>query len=465
MQLLYPIGLLALAGLIIPVIIHLWNVKKGKTLKIGSIALLGESARASSKSLHIKDWPLFILRCLLLILITILLAQPYFKKANGQKKQSGWVLVQKDQFKQVYNVQKKTIDSLLDLGFELHEFNLGFEAMTLQDTLTAVEERELSYSSLFKQLNSQLPAHFPVYLFAGHQLNQFNGTLPTIALDLKWKTTLTTDTLKQWTSQFEGKSYQAQSTPSLTSYTAVANGAAPPIIEVLIHDPSGTDRKYVEAALNAMGDFTKRKITIKTWGAGAEPEAMVGFWLSDQQIDQKHLSRLKNGGKLFTYAKGKIRALGTSLNLSNRAWGNYQTVNLYQSIIPIQLGGEMVWSDGFGHPILSKETKGNYEQYHFYSRFDPKWTDLVWSEQFVKALMPVVYTDQDAMDFGFEYHPADQRQLAQAQKQFIQLNSSAALEKNSISTPLDHLFWLLAFLILIIERILSFRKQTKLKHV
>lgn len=464
MHLLYPIGLFALAGLIIPVIIHLWNVKRGKTLKIGSIALMGESAKASSKSWHIKDWPLFILRCLLLVLIAFLLAQPYLKKASSAKNQTGWVLLEKDQLKQIDATQKQTIDSLLNLGFELHEFNLGFKQMTWKDT-TAVEKRELSYTSLFKQLNNQLPAHFPVYLFANHQLHNFDGNLPSIAFDLKWKTPISTDTLKNWNSSFAGKNYEAQSSPSLTSYKAIADGTSAPVIDVLIYEPNGADRKYIEAALNAISDFTERKISLKTWGADANVEASVGFWLSDQPIDQKHLSKLKTGANLFTYAKGKTKTTTTLLNLGNGTWGNYPMVQLYQSITPVQPTGETVWSDGFGQAILSKETNENYHNYRFYSRFNPQWTDLVWSEQLVKALLPIIYANQDVIDFGFEDHSLDQRQLAQGQKELIRLNASAVLEKSSISTPLQQLFWLLAFLVLIIERILSFRKQTKLKHV
>ncbi len=465
MQLLYPIGLFALAGLIIPVIVHLWNVKRGKTLKIGSISLLGESAKASSKSWHIKDWPLFILRCLLLILIAILLSQPYFKKVDGSKKQQGWVLVEKGQLKQIYHAQKQTIDSLMNLGFELHGFNLGFPLISLKDTVASVEEQQLSYTALFKQLNSQLPAHFPVYLFAGQQLRHFDGALPSIAFDLKWKTPVSIDTLKHWASQFAGKNYQAQSSPSLTSYTTVADGTNIPSIEVLIYDPNGTDRKYVEAALNAIADFTKRKITIKTWDGETNLRADVGFWLSDQTIDQKHLAKLKTGANLLMYAKGKTRATTTTLNLSSTTWGNYLNVDLYQSIIPIQPSGEVVWSDGFGRPILSKIPNENYQEYRFYSRFNAQWTDLVWSEQFVKALMPMVYAHQEAIDFGFEDHPSDQRELAQAQNQLIQLQSSAVVAKSSTQTSLNQLFWLLAFLVLILERILSFRKQTRLDHV
>jgi hypothetical protein len=83
----------------------------------------------------------------------------------------------------------------------------------------------------------------------------------------------------------------------------------------------------------------------------------------------------------------------------------------------------------------------------------------------VSALMPMVYANQETVDFGFEDHPSDQRQLAQVQNQLIQLKSSAIVAKNSTTTALDQLFWVLTFLVLIIERILSFRKQTRLNHV
>ena len=65
LQLLNPIWLFAIGGIVIPLIIHLWNIKKGKTLKVGSISLLGESSRQSAKSLKLIDLLLLFLRCLL----------------------------------------------------------------------------------------------------------------------------------------------------------------------------------------------------------------------------------------------------------------------------------------------------------------------------------------------------------------------------------------------------------------
>lgn len=465
MQLLYPIGLLALAGLVIPVLIHLWNIKKGKTLKIGSIALLGESAKASSKSWHIKDWPLFIIRCLLLILIAFLLAQPVWQQKKLHTQQKGWILLEKGQFQAVYQSQKQLIDSLLKLGFELHDFNVGFNLLKLQDSATVAEPRQLSYTSLIKQLNSQLSSNFPVYLFSTQRLNDLDGPLPTIAFQLNWKKLKTSDTLKNWTSTFAGKSYEAKSTPAFTSYQALAEAKNVPAIEVLIHDPKGTDRKYVQAALNAIADFTKRKINTSNWDNYVGKPASLGFWLSDQAIDPSHLSKLKKGANLLTYVKGKIHTTPSTLILNEGNGAGEAEIQLQQYVMAPSLSGQLIWTDGAGNALLSKETKENYQYYRFYSRFNPQWTDLVWNEQFVKALMPIVYGDQEAIDFGFETHPTDQRQWAAGQKQVLQGHTAGAVLQHQIITPLQQWFWLLAFLVLIIERILSFSKQKKLSHV
>ncbi|RZL52911.1 MAG: hypothetical protein EOO93_21765 [Pedobacter sp.] len=102
MQLLFPIGLLAISSLIVPILIHLWNVKKGRTLKIGSISLLGESSTLQSKSLKIKDWLLFLVRCLLLLMLTIILCSPYILNESQPRKEKGWIMISAALLKEVY---------------------------------------------------------------------------------------------------------------------------------------------------------------------------------------------------------------------------------------------------------------------------------------------------------------------------------------------------------------------------
>jgi len=461
LQLLYPIGLLALAGLIIPVIIHLWSVKQGKTLKIGSIALLGESANTSSKSIKITDLLLFFLRCLILILIAFLLAQPYLKKTSKITKNSGWILMDKNQFNKIYGSNKKTVDSLLNLGFELHNFNLGFHQFLLKDSLLkANESSSLSYSSLFNQLNKQVPSGYPVYLFADYQLKNFDSNLPKPSFKLIWKEIENTDTLKTWSTKFLGKTYEGKSTPTQTSYSTQTTQDLP-VISVLIYDPLGTDSKYIKAGLGAISDFTKRKIEFKNWNNSAKVKADVGFWLSDQPISTSDLSKLKDGARFLNYQKGKVSIENSNLHIDET---EDQAIELRKRIAPENLSGEIIWTDGFGQPILVSESSFKKKQFHFCSRFNPQWTDLVWSEQFVKALIPIVLGNQNAKDFGFEDNSLDQRTIDKTQFNEAKIGKSSNYIKTE-SKNLDYLLWLIAFMVLIIERILSFRKKANLDYV
>jgi len=457
LQLLYPIGLLALAGLIIPVIIHLWSVKQGKTLKIGSIALLGESASATSKSFKLTDWLLFILRCLILILITFILTQPFFSKKIKTTTNSGWILVQPNQFRNVYQGHKKSIDSLLTLGFELHEFNLGFKSFKLADTVNQPNKvSSLSYSSLFKKLDTQIPSGYTAYLFAAKKVINFNGDLPNTSYKLVWKDIVNKDTSTTWTTQFLGKTYLGKSTANATTYTSAA-AANLPAISVSIYDPVGNDAKYVRSALNAIADFTKRKIAIQNFNTATAAQADVIFWLSEQEPAFK---KLKAGAKIFAYKKGKVANVNATLSLTDGT-SNSNEIKLFKHIHTDNESGKIVWKDGYGEPILLNDKK-NY--FSFYSRLNPQWTDLVWNEQFVNALMPIVLGEKNSTDFGFETHSSDQRVIAAEQNLNIAVNKSGSVIEVSKNEPLYVFLWILALITLLIERILSFRK-TKLNHV
>ncbi|PHK02421.1 hypothetical protein VF10_38605, partial [Nostoc linckia z13] len=316
MQLLYPIGFLALAGLLIPVIIHLWSVKQGKILKIGSIALLGESASVSSKSFKLTDWLLFILRCLLIILIAFILVQPFLNTKVDQKT-AGWILVSPNQFHQAYKTDRKVIDSLLNLGYELHEFDLGFEKMTLADTVTSDKENSgLSYSSLLKALQYKIPSSYTAYVYADERLINYSGAMPKTAYKLIWKSNLATDSAKFWTTNYLGKTYEAKSTQYVTTYTEDTQSNLPSL-SVVIYEPNGNDRQYVKAALNAIADFSKRNISIQDFNRSNAKNADVVFWLSEQSINA-YTTALKPSAKIFAYQKGKVETVsGGTLHLAD----------------------------------------------------------------------------------------------------------------------------------------------------
>jgi len=450
-QFLYPIGLLALAGLLIPVLIHLWSTKQGKTLKIGSIALLNENSTSSSKSFKLTDLLLFVLRCLILILIALVIAQPYLKKTSVNTKNKGWVLIDKARLKTIYKTQYHTIDSLLNLGFELRDFNLGFGQFALQDSINEVEsEVKLSYNVLLNQLNTEIPSGYSAYLFADRRLNNFDGDQQQLNFKLIWKEVQSPDTLKTWSATFLNKVYEGKSTPKLTSYTTPLPQNLP-MVTVAIYDPIGDDSKYIKAALNAISDFTKRKIEIDE----SLSKADVVFWLSEHALN---LPKFKVGANVISYQKGKVVSVNSTLQLSTPP---NQTIELKKRIAPDGLNGTAIWTDGYGEPILIKENKTQH--FHFYSRFNPQWNDLVWNEQFVKALIPMVLGHESTADFGFEANDADQRVL---NKMPFEESKGSTSSGSAISTHqhLDKIIWALAFIVLVIERILSFRIKTNLGY-
>ncbi|WP_343524294.1 BatA domain-containing protein [Pedobacter sp.] len=451
MQFLYPIGLFALAGIIVPLIIHLWNVKQGKTLKIGSIALLGESSSARSKSFRINDWLLFILRCLLLLLLAFLVAQPYLNKIVSVNRKTGWILIEKNNFQKVFNAHKNTIDSLLKKGYEIHDFNVGFSPLTLKDTSgQVIPNSPLSYTALLTAANTVIPEGTPVYLFADHRLNRLGNELPAINYRLSWISLKQSDTLSNWIATYAGKKYEAKSNPSNTSYQALNSSDAPPIRVTIYEKPGTTDRKYLIAALKAIESFTRRKVLINA----TTEKAAIGFWLSDETVSAGFRSSLEPDGTLFQYEKGKIFTTPSFINMDGKQ------LRLSKSVAPGNYA-EKLWTDGFGNAILAKEKTGSLRTFHFYCRFNPQWSELVWDPIFVKALMPIVIHDKDPGDFGFEDNPADQRIASPEQNEVIKAHKTASETKTIRNSPLAALFWIAALLILATERILSFRKKTQ----
>jgi hypothetical protein len=473
-SLLYPIGLFALAGLVIPLIIHLWNVKQGKTLKIGSISLLGEAAPLSSRSYRIADWLLLLLRLLLIILLAFLLAEPYMNKEAGKGGQKGWLLIGKNSFSSTYREQKKSIDSLLKAGYELRNFDIGFSKINLNDTLikdSLSNNETVSYLSLLRQLNERLPAGFPVTLYADQQLNKLAGALPVVDFNLQWKEIGKTDTVRNWTTVSAGKTYEATSSPSLTSYRNLDTAKEPASVSVLLFNGGNTaDGNYVTAALDAIADFTKRRIEVKQWNAqyNSDLKYDIGFWLSDQPLANNFLKNINQAGRLFSYETGKTVAVHSLIDLQPGKAGNEAVVELNRRIVATANQGESIWKDGFGSPVLSLEKEKSLDHYHFYSRLNPQWTTLVWSGQFVKALMPIILGNENAgqgSGFGFEPHPGDQRRTAGLFSQkHASAVQSAGMNKEGTQEPLNRFFWLLALAVFLLERILSFSNKNKGNH-
>lgn len=487
-QLLQPIWLFAMSAIAIPLIIHLWSTRKGKTLQVGSILLLRENVIKQSRNLRFKDILLLILRCLLIITLAFLLAKPTWRKQLNATDEKGWIMIEEQSLSEAYKNFKPTIDSLIKSGYKFHYFNKGFMQDNFEDALKAKVDTsaqvENSYWALLKQLNEQVPAELPIYLFTDNKLRRFTGERPQVNMNLKWLIYTAGDTLlrsivKAYKTATDSiRVVVSNSTPSGIFYTSenigdnstykvddnngritvsstdtlINNNAEVDTssLDIAIYtDQFFTDANYVKAAIDAIQQYTGLKIKASFINniSSIKPGMDWLFWLSEKALPLQNLPP-----KIFIYEKGKEQQINSWVRAVNNFSLNEEAVHLSRFIQNNSPAGdfENVWKDGFGHPLLALEKANNYT-YHFYSRLNPAWNDLPWSTQFAEMIFDLLIQPESKIN-NFDNRIIDADQL---QPEVVK-NSKTFNKQNFVeTTDLTKLFWLIAFILFCIERYIS----------
>jgi hypothetical protein len=482
MQFLNPIWFFALAAISIPVIIHLWNIRPGKTLKVGSISLITEASKSTRRSFKLLDILLLILRCLLLALLALLLAAPVWQKYASAQKAKGWMLIPKESFKETYQKYKLTVDSLDKAGYEFHYFNKDFAKQDLKTILadSSLKDTTISanYWSLMKQLENNV-GDSSIYLFTQNGIEHFKGNKPKVKLSaLHWQTYTAIDSVSRWidrafiTNNDAIKVTIGNSTPSSTYFTTqtvqgsgnndvtinVQNGQPfvtlkntnqsiavdTSTLRIAIYtDKHQVDAGYLKAALSAAVDFMGRKSVVKQYSSPAQIPAGQSwlFWLSEQPVKNSLLKSTKN---IFQYESGKT--------IDVNSWIDPGHIVLAKMVNSTG-AYEAIWKDGFGKPVLGLDG----HTWHFYSRFNPLWNDLVWSDDFPKLMLKLLSEGRPSQPNGHERRILNNQQLQP--EIFAQPMPQLSYRTNE-QADLSKYFWLLLLLLFIAERVLSHKKST-----
>jgi hypothetical protein len=165
------------------------------------------------------------------------------------------------------------------------------------------------------------------------------------------------------------------------------------------------------------------------------------FWLSEQPVKDGVLKSSKN---IFQYEGGKVTDVSSWIDPGHIALAKMVNSTGKQ---------EAVWKDGFGKPVLGLDG----HTYHFYSRFNPLWNDLVWSDDFAKLMLKLLLGNGQSQPKGHERRIFNNRQI---QPEIISQSMPQPSFKTTQQADLSKYFWLLAVLLLIAERILSHKKTT-----
>ncbi len=425
MQFLNPIWLWSALGIVIPIAIHLWNQQPGKVLEVGSIRFMDPSPSKRSSRLQLTEIWLLILRCLIILLLALFLAQPTWNSKTSQSNQ-GWVLIPRASMKMAYQAHQQGIDSLLKLGMELHALETGFPELNLKsDSIkTNPSEPVPNFWALATQLEKQVPLNYQLHLFTPELLQYYRGVKPALHRSMVWK------------------SY------AMPSQVDTAMQRSKQTIRIAVFaDVYAADADYLLAACKAIQTVGGDAILVTKCNNPTQiPEGQDWlFWLSDKPLPKN------NAKHVWSYQLGNGQLVQTQIYASS---GSLQEkIPLYKTI-PMQLKGEMIWEDGFGQAVLQKWGNG---QYLMNTRFHPDWNGLVWSPAFPSMMMDLLLGSRPFEPSQLAIDPV---QLLPEQP--IQNRGQINPRVSTSQQPLSHWIWGLLLVLLIIERGIVFY-QTKNK--
>ncbi|MBD1397322.1 BatA domain-containing protein [Pontibacter sp. JH31] len=504
MTFLSPIWLFAASAVLVPIAIHLWNRRQGKTVKVGNLRWLEPSASRRWSSIQLSDVWLLVLRCCILLLVAVALAKPVWEGAATSQQAQKAVLISPELLHSTAIRQiKPTVDNLLQRGYTLHRYTSTFEVIpaeawqTLSGNPTDSVVSSGNYWGLLPALAQRYDqAEDSVWLFTSDQQRHFSGTPTALQENIRWvpvaleSTTnwvqaaysLSSDSLLLITghSNREGTTYHsvtvaalAQETningslvklsPEGDSLTTQQGNSVPHRIEInkeplrigIAYDEGQqSEVRYLQAAVQAISHYTG--IPIETQQISkttpADTSAAWLFWLSSEEVPSTWLEQVQEkGAKLWVQSASEPTATTAQL-----ASAGIEKISIHQlattGIAPNN--AYPIWQITTGEPLLSEQRLGLGKVYHFRSGFGPAWSQLGQSTQLPELLLPLILPEQAASHY--DARALDETQLKPAMVQPISKQDKQERQQYSLIPWLV----LLAFLLFLAERIITSKRKT-----
>jgi hypothetical protein len=507
---LHPVWLWAAAGVVVPIAIHLWNKKPPRTVLVGSIKWLQPSQSQKLSSLHLTQVWLLLLRCLLVLLLALVLAQPRWTR-SVQAPSEQHVYLHPALLQQPYLSQiSATVDSLATKGWQVHTLSPGFPKLpvtqetslaTFQTDSTALDTTN-AWARL-KVLSRSLPAHAQAWVFTTDLLRHHQGPQPQLRAGFTWVPVSVPQTavwlqeafytqdqqlrLKLGQSNDQAVTFQEHTVAKPAPGQTISLPALPPIqflahaqldslrllggarntiplpkepLQVLVRVDKAwqADARYVKAALQTALEYRGQAYSL-TVSSAPQPLSTRAphwvFWLTAEPLapflarfPEKRLKTLQDAS-----ATARVQKRESWLQMP----GVPSQIPVHQRT-PAEKGPrtQVLWQDGFGDPLLTQQQGSLHTQYQFYSRFNPTWNALVDSGHFPEALLQLFFPEDTTWKTLY-----DTRALPpEAERPTL---VSGTFQKNRPETEevLDLKLWLVGALALLLalERWLAARRQ------
>ncbi|GAB2946749.1 hypothetical protein GCM10027048_09660 [Hymenobacter coalescens] len=425
-----PAALLALLGLLVPLAIHLWNRRPGHVVPVGALRWLTPGAARRTSRLHLTQWPLLLLRLLLLTLLVGLLAAPRWSRLplpmRPQVLVSPAVLASA-----AWPVLRPTVDSLRRRGAELRAFSPGFPLLADSVAIRNVARTAQAsagaadwYWPRAAEAADSFPGQ-PLYLFTAASLTHFNGTRPLLPARLRWQLVPLDSAARPWLqaasrphpdslhvlvgrgdgtgSRFRryrlawpGRSLQPLAVPGLPALQLRQRGpdfalqsTGPDSIHVPVepalrvgisYDESRReDLRYVRAALQAAAPALPAGLRLRVLpvadAARLTPDSLHWLlWLSDAALPSELQRQVPAGLRVLRDAPSPGEVTASTFAPGDM---NGPVSRLLRRSHPAPAPGSVVlWSAADGQPVLTQQRRASGAEYQLHTRMHPQWSSL-----------------------------------------------------------------------------------------
>lgn len=467
---------------------------------MGSLRWLEASASKRWSSIKLNEIGLLLLRCLLLLLLVVALAQPVLvrppKKPENQKAiYIGQELLYNSTARQQI---KPTIDSLLLRGYGLYSYSPGFAAIPQEQwkkisssTKGSVIYSSTNYWALLPALEEkyQQPQD-SIWLFTSDQQRYFAGARPpALPANIRWipvaseasaiwlqatvQTTPDSLLLVIGKGTREGITYShhaiavatknipinsqnlelqllsdtLQATFPDKSSSKLRVQTEPLYIAILADEAQQPEVRYLQAALGAISSYTRFPIHITT---KQDTVADWVFWLQGGEVPSQLQQKVaQNGLHLWVQPTTRPTAVNTKMAITGENVAVHQlssaTINELQ---------QTLWTTQTGEALLTVQLVGSGHIYRFRSGFGLGWSDIGKSALLPDLLLPLLFPQQEAS--LQDVRAIDDKQLKPAQKPVT--TTAEVPEARRISL----LPWLVlaTFVLFLVERIIAGRRAT-----
>ncbi|GAA4002918.1 hypothetical protein GCM10022408_13000 [Hymenobacter fastidiosus] len=503
-------GWLALLGVAVPVAIHLWNRRPGRTVAVGSIRWLAAAANRRLRNLKLEQRALLLLRLMVVVLLALAVAGPVWRRPA--RPQAGQILISPDLLASgTLAVVRPGIDSLRRRGFVLRQLKIGLprisdtvwqqagQHLDLADSTPLTADRTASFWLRVSQAADSFPRQ-PIRVYSSAALRHFQGIRPALPARVHWQTVPLVPTETTWlrAASFStpdslrlmagSSTEEAAYTRSVTvprpaqsatiaaagaglpplRYTATAAGATlamsdsgsitvtvqPPLRAWVYYDAAhAPDARYLRAVLRAAAVGLPTRLELTVTGAVPPLTAPLDwlYWLADSPPPAAWQTRVAQGLHLWQDGQRPGTALTTHFTVSPLS----QPLRLTRLDTVRIAGAGTRWSTATGQPVLSEQLMGRGVRYHFHSRLNPAWSSLAESPALPQLWLTLLRPALTAMPSPYDQRLLDPTQIRVPQQ--VRATGSRLSAPRASDTDLRVWLVLAAGLVWGIERVLAAR--------